>query len=148
MIIVNEQDSVIAELATFSYDVHSNMQKLDARVAQLERNDAYFRMLTASNAGPGVQPFFAVNDNRVLDDDKDGLPPAQTDTETVTGASAKRTVASAFEGEGVTTPGRTKHRKKLEVKIPGKAAGLAPGVGLPTPMPSVSLLVDYCAFGI
>ena len=127
--------------------MHLVTQKLDARATQLERDVAYFRALAATNAGAGAQPALTAHSNAVSDADSPN-PPAQADAEISTRASAKRSVTNAFTAEGTTMPGRIKHRKKLEVKIPGKATGQAPGLCLPTPMPSVSRSSSQLAVGL
>lgn len=53
--------------------------------------------------------------------------------------SSKRSVGDAFDAECATMSGRTKSRKKLEVKLPGKVYEGPPGLGLPTPLTSVRI---------
>ena len=136
---MSQQDGVIAELVGFNHNMHSTVRQLDARIAQLECDITQFRTLTASSAVTRALPASAPNGDPVPKAGSPG-PPVQKDAKKAAKASTKRPVADAFAGEGVTMPGRTKYRKKLEVKIPGKTNLVAPGVGLPTPQTSVSVL--------
>jgi hypothetical protein len=136
---VSQQEGVVAELVGFSHNMHTAMRQFDARVAQLERDVTHFRTLAASSAVTGALPAPAPNGDPVPNAGSLS-PPTQNDAEKATKVSVKRPVADTFAGEGITMPGRTKYRKKLEVKIPGKTNVVAPGVGLPTPQTSVSVL--------
>ncbi|KZM28766.1 hypothetical protein ST47_g94 [Ascochyta rabiei] len=135
---VDKQHVVISELADFNRHMHSTMHKLDARVAQLEHDNAYFRSIAASHAVPSLPvqaPSGTVNDG--LPENNNRSPFSRlSQKQKLDNSSAKRPVADAFAAEGVTMPGRTKYRKKLQVNIPGKENGVPLGLGLPTPMPS------------
>lgn len=127
----------MTELFDMSQKLFAKVHQLDARVAQLEQGDAPLNPLTTSNIGIGMTLAAAANGDIDSSPPEDGMEPLSK-------ASAKRSVAQAFSGEGVTMPGRTKYRKKLEVKIPGKATAHASGAGFPTPMPSVSHFPSCC----
>ncbi|KAF2629025.1 hypothetical protein BU25DRAFT_457280 [Macroventuria anomochaeta] len=144
---LERQHGAITELVGFNHNMHSAMHKLDARVAQLERDVAYFQTLAALNAATGTQPASSADGDAVPDGDNPSPSPAQIAAKITAKTSTKRPVADAFAAEGVTMPGRTKYRKKLEVKIPSKATGQAPGVGLPTPMPSALQTAPPSALG-
>ncbi|KAF9693202.1 hypothetical protein EKO04_008857 [Ascochyta lentis] len=136
---VEKQQDVISEMVAFNHYMHSTMQKLDTRVDQLERDNAHFRSTAASHAVPSLQiqaaPKGTVNEG-VPDGNEYSPLHEQSQGQKLGKTSAKRVVADAFPAEGVTMPGRTKYRKKLQVKIPGKGNGLPLGLSLPTPMPS------------
>lgn len=139
---VARQHAAIAELTAFSQDMYTKMHGLDARVAQLERDNAHFKAVGNVAAAPQLQaPEAAGNDSSAPDGDGRSPPQVQKLVKT----SGKRSVANAFDAEGVTMPGRTKYRKKLEVKIPRKGNSGPSGLGLPTPMTSVSVYLQ-CFF--
>lgn len=120
------------------------MNKLDARVSQLERDQAYFRSLTTTNVV--TPPLLNVGEaaaNKSVSDGEDCSPYRKhNDKHTISQTAKKRPVADAFEPEGLAVSSRTKYRKKLEVKIPGKVTGGSLGLGLPTPMHSVSTRIS------
>lgn len=136
---VEKQDVVIGELVAFNHNMHSAMRTLEARLTQLERGNAHFLAPTASETDAvHADRALTAKTVRVHADDDCSVP--EKNEQAFNKASAKRPVADAFATEGLTMPGRTKYRKKLEVKIPGKIFGGSSGVGLPTPMASVSVL--------
>ncbi|KAJ4337682.1 hypothetical protein N0V95_008263 [Ascochyta clinopodiicola] len=135
---VDKQHVVISELVECNQHMHSTMQKLDARVAQLEYDNVYFRSVVANQAVSDFQiqaPQGTVNDG-VLENNNRSPSPKVSQEQNLDNSSAKRSVAKAFAAEGVATSDRNKSRKKLRVKIPGKENGLESGLGLPTPIPS------------
>ena len=131
------QRGAIAELVQFNVDMHAKVHKVDARLTQLEGEVARLRTTASTTDASAARSALVLNSHAIPDVDGRS-PPAQNGSKVPIKALAKRPIADAFAGEGVTMPGRTKYRKKLEVKIPGKADGSAPGIGLPTPQTSVS----------
>lgn len=119
--------------------MHSVIDKLDSRVVELEHEIVHFRALAASYNNTDAHTGSAA---LTLND----LVPTQNKIQTPVKTSAKRTIANVSSAEGLTMPGRTKYRKKLEVKIPEKLAGETSGVGLPTPILSVRLLLSVYDF--
>ena len=139
---MERQHRVIGELLSFNHNMHSAMNKLDARVAQLERGHAYCQSLTATNAAtPPLLNAGEAAANKNASDGEDFSAYHRKNEKNITSQTAKkRSIADAFEAEGLAVSSRTKYRKKLEVKIPGKVTGGSLGLGLPTPMPSVSVI--------
>jgi hypothetical protein len=126
------------ELFTGSQNTRIMMQRLEERVGLLEQNNALSSTLPPSTLCVGAPLTATADPGDLLDDSDTGPSPYRNDWKGVTKASAKRSVATAFIGEGTTLPGRTKYRKKLQLKIPETAPPPASGAGIPTPMLSVS----------
>jgi hypothetical protein len=134
-IIVDKQHHVIGELVDFNHNMDSAITRLEARIAQLEREGAGFNELANAHSGDAS--------NNLEPTGNDCVPaPEQNEAGTATKSSVKRPIANVFAAEGVTMPGRTKYRKKAEAKkveVPDEMPTAQPGVGMPTPMTSVNM---------
>lgn len=133
---MERQHKAISELIGFNHNMHAGMQSLHARVTQLERSVPYSQTTTMTAATNGPYATFAAAGNNVPDANGPKSPPTQNESKGLGTMSRKR----SFRTDGNVLPGRTKYRKKLQVKIPDQNLDRAPAVGLPTPMLSVSQL--------
>ncbi|KAF1927025.1 uncharacterized protein M421DRAFT_93595 [Didymella exigua CBS 183.55] len=133
---VHVQKDVVSRLFDLNSQLITRVNILETRVGQLEENNAPFHTLPNSNIGA---PFAApMNASGLLDPRSTKALPSKVTRKQATRASAKRPVAVAFTAEDSGNPGRTKSRKKLQLQIPEGVPPAAPGMGIPTPMLSVS----------
>lgn len=141
-----EQHLVIGELVAFNTNIYSTIHHLDARVAQLEYENAHFRALaTLTVDGVHARPELPTKSDQVITHDgmiNDDDRSTHNQSEDRTFGKTKRPFAHAFAAEGVSMSGKTKYRKNLQVKIPGNEPGGPPEMGLATPMASVSEISD------
>lgn len=134
---VHIQKSVVHELYNMNLQLHSRLSQLEARVGHLEHQDALSKTLSASTIDIGAIPVAVTNAQGFPNGHGTDITPAREASNAVQKTSAKRPVAKAFSGEGTTLPGRTKYRKKLELKILEQEPARDPVAGIPTPMFSV-----------
>lgn len=128
------QKSVLIQLYNLNSQMSAKLDKMETRVGQLEHNNASLHTVPLSRAGVGAPPP-TVEAEGLLNNGKVKLPHFKKLTNAK--APAKRPVAAAFNGEGTTMPGRTKYRKKLEMKTSTGTVVPTAGATLLTPMPSV-----------
>ncbi|KAF3041860.1 hypothetical protein E8E12_001110 [Didymella heteroderae] len=137
---VNAQRGVVHEMFNLNTQLYARLTDLEARVGHLEHQGVPFQTLSASSMAVGAPLGAALNAEGLLDGDDTEKTPAQEDLMAEKNTSTKRPIAEAFSGEGTTMPGRTKYRKKLQLKIPKTVPVAASGACIPTPMPSVGNL--------
>ncbi|KAJ4317463.1 hypothetical protein N0V94_004922 [Neodidymelliopsis sp. IMI 364377] len=139
---IDKQHHVIGVLVEFNHDMHSAMERLETRIAQLERESTGFNELANVHSGDAS--------NDLEPTTNDCVPaPEQNEADTATKSSVKRPIANAFAAQGVTMPGRTKYRRKTEVQkveVPDEMPAAQPGVGMPTPMTSALKTASQLTF--